>query len=475
MFFKQYYLGCLAHASYLIGDAKTRTAVVVDPQRDIEQYINDADANGFRIAHVILTHFHADFVAGHLELRDRAGATIHLGAKAQAEYDFVPQKDKSRLEIGNVVLEFLETPGHTPEGISILVHDLEKNRKQPQMVLTGDTLFIGDVGRPDLMASEGITEKELASMLYDSLHEKLMPLPDDTLVYPAHGAGSLCGKNLSDDTVSTIGRQKQSNYALQPMSREEFIALVTENLPQAPQYFSYDARLNKKERQNLDSALRESLRPLSLEEVLQRQNAGDQILDTRPESDFNAGHLKGAVQVGLGGKFATWAGIVLDPDIPIVIIAEPGSEYEAEMRLGRIGFDKVEGYLKDGMRALEERPDLTDSVTSATPEELLALLEKGGTPYVLDIRSAAEFKDGHIANAVSLPLNDLKRRIDEVPKDRPVWVHCAGGYRSVIASSLLKKNGVAQTINLLGGLEGLKRYRAFEEKFFSRDGNAVGV
>ncbi len=473
MFFKQYYLGCLAHASYMIGDEKTRTAVVVDPQRDIDQYLQDAAENDLRIQHVILTHFHADFVAGHLELRDRVQAKIHLGARAEAEYDFVPQKDESVLEFGNVRLEFLETPGHTPEGLSILVYDLQKDEKRSQMVLTGDTLFIGDVGRPDLMASVGITEKELASMLYDSLRGKLMPLPDDTLVYPAHGAGSLCGKNLSDDTVSTIGKQKQSNYALQPMSREAFIELVTENLPQAPQYFSYDARLNKKERQNLDSTLEESLRPLSLEEVLKMQASGSQILDTRPESDFNAGHLKGAVQVGLGGKFATWAGIVLDPAVPIVVIAEPGTEYEAEMRLGRIGFDKVEGYLEHGMRALDGRPDLIDSVPNWTAEDLLQALENEEPVFVLDVRSPSEFAEGHIVNATSIPLNDLSQRVDAIPKDRPVLVHCAGGYRSTIACSLLKKNGVSEAVNLLGGIGALKQYRVFEEKYLNRSGNEV--
>ena len=474
MFFKQYYLGCLAHASYLIGEEKTHTAIVVDPQRDIGQYLKDALENDLHIRHVILTHFHADFVAGHLELRDRVQASIHLGAQARAEYAFVAQADKSRLEIGDLLLEFLETPGHTPEGLSILVYDLQKDRKNPQMVLTGDTLFIGDVGRPDLMASEGVTETELAGMLYESLRNKLMPLPDATLVYPAHGAGSLCGKNLSDETVSTIGQQKQGNYALQPMSREDFIALVTENLPQAPQYFSYDARLNKKERQSLDSALEASLRPLTLEEVLQKQAAGSQILDTRPESDFNARHLKGAVQVGLGGKFATWAGIVLDPAIPIVVIAEPGTEYEAEMRLGRIGFDKVEGYLKDGMQALEGRPDLTDSVPNWTPQQFVKTLAEGQPLSVLDVRSPAEFKDGHIVNAINIPLNDLQLRVGEVPRDRPVVVHCAGGYRSTIASSLLKKNGLQKTVNLLGGMAALQQQKGMGENFLSRNGNETG-
>ncbi|NIP99592.1 MAG: MBL fold metallo-hydrolase, partial [Nitrospinaceae bacterium] len=297
MIFKQYYLACLAHASYLVGDVKTQTALVVDPQRDIDQYLEDAKQNGLTLRHVFLTHFHADFVAGHLELRDRTGAAIHLGARAQAEYAFVPHPDGDVLDIGTVRLGFLETPGHTPEGLSILVYDREKDPDRPRLVFTGDTLFIGDVGRPDLMASEGITETELASQLYDSLRTKLMVLPDETLVYPAHGAGSLCGKNLSEETVSTIGDQKVLNYALQPMSREEFIALVTENQPQAPRYFAYDARLNKKERQNLDQSLHTGLQPLSLDRVLASRNRGGQVLDTRPETEFHAAHLKGALQV----------------------------------------------------------------------------------------------------------------------------------------------------------------------------------
>ncbi|MCH8209578.1 MAG: MBL fold metallo-hydrolase, partial [Nitrospinae bacterium] len=343
MIFKQFYLGCLAHASYLIGDEKTGTAVIVDPQRDIAQYLKDAEKQSLRIRHVFLTHFHADFVAGHLELRDAVQAEIHLGEKAQAEYSFVAAKDGSHLDMGDVRLDFLETPGHTPEAISILVVDLKESADKPKMVLTGDTLFIGDVGRPDLMASVGISADELAGMLYDSLHQKLMPLPDKTLVYPAHGAGSLCGKALSEERVSTIGDQKKFNYALRPMGKAEFISMVTESLPKAPDYFSFDAQLNKKERQSLDQSLESGMKSLSIDEVLAFQNKGFQVLDTRPEGDFNAAHLRGAVQVSLGGKFATWAGTVLKPDIPIVVIAETGTEYESQMRLGRIGFDNLAG------------------------------------------------------------------------------------------------------------------------------------
>src|SRR6266851_9455769 len=264
MILKQYYLGCLAHASYLLGDDSSSTAVIVDPQRDIQQYLADAENFGLKIRHVFLSHFHADFVAGHLELRDRCGAKIHLGSRAQAEYDFVPMKDGDTLRFPGMLLQVLETPGHTIESISILIFDPQKDPGKPYAVLTGDTLFIGDVGRPDLRASLGWSAEQLGSMLYDSLHDKLLPLPDDTLVYPAHGAGSLCGKNLSTDTVSTIGVQRRYNYALQPMSREEFVRVVTAEQPETPAYFTYDAVLNTKERPTLGQALEAELKPLSL-------------------------------------------------------------------------------------------------------------------------------------------------------------------------------------------------------------------
>ena len=463
MIFKQYYLGCLAHASYLIADEQTKTAVIVDPQRDIQQYLDDAKQQGLEIRHVFLTHFHADFVAGHLELRDRVGATIHLGARADAEYPFFPAKEGELLEFGQVRLGFLETPGHTPEGVSILVYDLAESAVHPKMVLTGDTLFIGDVGRPDLMASVGVTADELAGQLYDSLHNKLMKLPDDTLVYPAHGAGSLCGKNLSDDTVSTIGDQRQMNYALRPMPREAFIQVVTENQPPAPEYFAYDAQLNKKERLKLDESLQSGMKALSLDAVLAHLNQGKPVLDTRRDSDFSAAHLKGAVHVALGGKFATWAGIVLKPDTPIVIVAEPGTEYESEMRLGRIGFDQVAGFLEGGMEALKARPDLVESTPSWTGDEFLKHLQAGEPVTILDVRAPSEYEAGHLKDALNIRLNDLSKRIEEVPRDRTAVVHCAGGYRSTIACSLLQRAGHTRVVNLLGGIGALPEQTGKEE------------
>src|SRR5881628_3053598 len=337
MILHQFYLNCLAHASYLIGDEQTAAAVVVDPQRDIEQYLTFAAQHGLRIGHVILTHLHADFIAGHLELRDRVGARIYLGAAAKAEYAFTPLATGDRIELGRVWLQALETPGHTPESISIEVFDRDRSETEPHAVLTGDTLFVGDVGRPDLRAALGWSAADLGSLLYDSLRDKLLTLPDASLVYPAHGAGSLCGKAISKETVSTIGEQRRSNYALQPMTKSAFVDLVTADQPDAPPYFTYDAVLNSKERPTLDEALAREVNPITLEQVLALQQVGGQILDTRDVGDFAAAHLAGSINIGLGGQYATWAGTILSRERPIVIIADPGREHEATTRLGRIG------------------------------------------------------------------------------------------------------------------------------------------
>lgn len=453
MVLKQYYLGCLAHASYLIADEQTGVAAVVDPQRDIDQYLQDAKEHGWSIRYVFLTHFHADFLAGHIELRDRVGAKIYLGAKAQAEYVFTPVKEGDVIEFGQVRLSVLETPGHTPEGISILVYDLAKSETHPHAVLTGDTLFIGDVGRPDLLASVGVTSDELADMLYGSIH-KLMQLPDDTLVYPAHGAGSLCGKSLSKETVSTIGEQKRYNYALQPMSKAEFVKLVQVEQPAAPEYFVYDAIKNRQERASLEQSMQKSLWPLAIDDVLRLQNQGAQIVDVREAVDFAGGHLRGALNIGLEGKYATWAGSLLDHERPIVVIADEEGEEEAVMRLGRIGFDNVAGYLRHGMAALELRPDLVQTVERVTAPALDELLSGDDAPVVLDVRSEQERESkGVIAGSLSIPLNELRERIDQVPADRRVAVHCEGGYRSSIACSLLQQHGYDNLLDVVGGFK----------------------
>jgi hydroxyacylglutathione hydrolase len=452
MVLKQYYLGCLAHASYMIADEETKTAVVVDPQRDVDEYLEDARANGLQIRHVVLTHFHADFLAGHLELRDRAGARIYLGARAEAEYAFTPVRDGDRLEFGSVRLQFLETPGHTPESVCVAVYDLAASRTKPHAVLTGDTLFIGDVGRPDLMASVGVTAEALAGMLYDSLRDKLLTLPDDTLVYPAHGAGSMCGKHLSTERVSTIGIQRKHNYALHPMSKAEFVGLVTADQPEAPEYFAYDAELNRQERATLEKSLERALTPLTLDDVLRRHRTGAQVVDARDPADFAGAHLAGALNIGLGGKYASWAGTLLDRQRPIVIVAEPGREAEAAMRLGRIGFDHVAGYLRGGMEALDGRPDLLRRTERVTAPTLAGQLASPEPPVVVDVRTEVEWEAARVAGSLNVPLTQLRARARELPRDRAIVVHCQTGYRSSIAASILEQEGFADVADLVGGI-----------------------
>ena len=452
MILKQYYLGCLAHASYLLGDEESQTAVVVDPQRDIHQYLADAEKFGLEIRHVFLTHFHADFLAGHLELRDACGAKIHLGSRAEAEYAFIPMRDGDTLEFPGMRLKVMHTPGHTIESISILVVDLAKNEAKPYAVLTGDTLFIGDVGRPDLRASLGWTANELGGHLYDSVHQKLLTLPDEVLVYPAHGAGSLCGKKLSSDTVSTLGDQRRFNYALKPMTKEEFVRLVTADQPDAPPYFTYDAVLNTRERATLDKKLEEVLKPVDLEEVLRLGDKGAQILDVREPGEYAKGHLAGSINIGLGGQYATWAGTVLDRAKPIVIISEPGREYEAAIRLGRIGFDHIHGYLAGGMASLADRPDLVWPTERTGVLIAAEELESGDPPFLLDVRGPKEWEGKRIEGSVNVPLNRLQERIEEVPHGRRIAVHCAGGYRSSIAVSILHQHGITNLIEIAGGL-----------------------
>ncbi|MBI2385992.1 MAG: MBL fold metallo-hydrolase [Elusimicrobia bacterium] len=450
MIIRPFYLACLAHGSYLLGDEKTGVAVIVDPQRDVDGYVEEAAKLGLSIKHVMLTHFHADFVAGHLELRDRCGAAIHLGARAKADYPFSPLKDGARLEFGALGIGVLETPGHTPEGVCLTVYDLDADRSKPKAVLTGDTLFIGDVGRPDLMASVGFAAEDLAGMLHDSLKTKLMTLPDETLVYPAHGAGSACGKNMSDERVSTIGEQKLYNYALKARSREEFIRLVTEGQAEAPAYFAHDADMNRRERGTLDTALA-SLPELSPERAETLVREGAVVLDTRDPADFAGAHWRGAVNIGLDGKFANWAGSVLDPEKPLIVVADAGREKESVLRLARVGVDRVAGVLKSGMASLDGRPDLVARTPRTTARALAERLSGKNAPLVVDVRTDAERAAGFVAGSLHLPLAQWPRRAAEVPKGRPVAVYCAGGYRSSIAASLLRAAGHADVTDLVGG------------------------
>ena len=468
MILKQFYLNCLAHASYIVADEESGAAAVVDPQRDIDQYLTFAADHNLRIAYVFLTHFHADFIAGHLELRDRAGAIICLGRKAIAEYDFKPVGDGTAIDLGSVRIEVLETPGHTVESISLVVYDRPSDPGSPNSdpaaaaVLTGDTLFVGDVGRPDLRASLGWTATELGAMLYESVHKKLLKLPDSTKVYPAHGAGSLCGKAISKETVSTIGDQRRVNYALQPMSKERFIELVTADQPDAPAYFTYDAVLNSRERPTLDQTLARELKPLTVEQVAAAVDGGAQLLDTRDPSEFAAAHLTGSINIGLGGQYATWAGTLLDAARPIVIVADPGAEAQSALRLGRIGFDHVVGFLDGGLAATDRVPTtsaprtpLGFAITSTdrlSPQTAADRIGGPNPPLVIDIRTSREREDKSIRGSMHRPLNTLREGLGDVARDRTIIVHCAGGYRSSIAASLLQRDGFTNVSELAGGI-----------------------
>jgi len=450
LIFTQYYLDCLSHASYLIGDETTGRAVVVDPQRDVGGYLRDADAAGLTIERVIETHVHADFLSGHLELAARTGATISYGGAADVEFQIEPLADGSHLSLGEVDLEVRATPGHTPESISVVVRE-HADDETPYGVLTGDTLFIGDVGRPDLLAAAGASPEDLAGRLYRSLHTQLLTLPDATRVFPAHGAGSACGKKLSTETQSTIGEQRRVNYALAPMSESEFVALVTEGQPLRPQYFAFDAQANRQTHPLLDEETPPV--PLSLDEVITVQYDGAVVLDTREPMDFAAGHLQGAVNVGLQGRFAEYVGDVLGPSRSIVLVTDPGRELEAKVRLGRIGFDRVVGALAEPLHAFLDCPEAVERSSRVTIEQLAE--RRGNTPelQLVDVRNPGETAGGVLPGAVTAPLPALVDALDRLDPERPTVAYCASGYRSAIAASVLTASGFADVSDLLGGFE----------------------
>jgi len=450
MIFKQYYLGCLSHASYLIGDQSTGRAVVVDPQRDISDYLTDADSAGLKIERVIETHFHADFLSGHLELAAATGATISYGAAAigRTEFAIEPLDNGQVLELGEVRLEIRATPGHTPESISVVVFESAAD-KTGHAVLTGDTLFIGDVGRPDLLSSEGSSADALARQLYHSLHAQLLTLADDTLVYPAHGAGSACGKNLSTDTVSTIGEQRRSNYALAPMSEDAFVDVVTHGQAAAPMYFAFAAKRNRESRSTLDES--EKPAALSLDDSLDAQQRGSVVIDTRDANEYAAGHLRGSINVGLGGRFAEYTGEVVRAGTSIVLITESGHEAEARIRLARIGFDSIDGALVNPLPSLAARPDVTERASRLTAQQLRSLTSEPSPPKIVDVRGPGEVEAGMIPGATHLQLSQLVDRIDELDPKAPTIVYCAGGYRSSIAASTLRHHGFTDVSDLLGG------------------------
>ncbi|MGW3045275.1 MBL fold metallo-hydrolase [Kitasatospora sp. NPDC001159] len=448
MFFAQYYLDCLSQASYMIADESTGKAVVVDPRRDIGEYVADAQAHGFTVEAVINTHFHADFIAGHLEMAARTGAWIGYGQRAETEYPIRHLADGERINLGEVTLQIMETPGHTPESISVLVFEHAAD-EVPYGVLTGDALFIGDVGRPDLLASAGVTAEELGRMLYHSVQQRLMGLPDEVRVFPAHGAGSACGKNLSTEKQSTIGAQRATNYACRPMSEDEFVTVVTAGQPTAPGYFAYDATLNRQERDLFDPTA--APRPLSAEEFCAERAAGAVVVDARSPQEFGTGHVRGAINIPADGRFAEQAGTVLPPDSRILAIVPQNREEEITTRLARIGFDHVAGYLLGPDDALAAMPDQVTPASRLTADQLRTALAGDQPPVVLDVRNCSERAGGHIDGSLHIALGELPHRLDEIPTGRPLVLHCAGGHRSSIAASLLRHHGFEDVSDILGG------------------------
>ena len=449
MFFKQFYLNCLAHASYLIGSEGE--AAVVDPQRDVDQYIEEAAAHNFRIKYVIETHLHADFVSGHREQAARTGAEIVFGEKAGAALSHRAAKDGDEISAGRVRLRIMETPGHTPESICVLVTDTEVS-DQPQRVLTGDTLFIGDVGRPDLAGGKGYTPQAMAAMMYDSLHDKLLRLDDAVEVYPAHGAGSMCGKSLSKETSSTIGQQRNFNYALQPMSKEQFVKMMTTDLPEAPAYFSKDAEINRSGAPALNGLPQPAA--LSPMEVRELRGQGNVILDVRAATDFGAGHVPGALNIGLSGQFASWAGSLIPITSAIVIVADSEEQVEeAQLRLARVGIEGIKGYLSGGILGWSQADLEVAVVPQITVNELKDLIPREGDLQIIDVRRPAEYQGGHVPRAVTAPLSRLRENVSGLGFDRakPTAVICAGGYRSSAATSIMQQAGFTNVMNVTGG------------------------
>ncbi len=415
MYFQQFYLGCLAHASYLIGS--NGEAAVVDPRRDVDQYIEEAGKNSLQIRYVIETHLHADFVSGHMELARRTGAKIICGEKANAQFGHFAMREGDEIRMGKVRLHIMETPGHTPESISILVYD-EEQSADPVAVLTGDTLFIGDVGRPDLLGAT-MSARELAGLLYDSLHDKLLKLPDAVIVYPAHGAGSMCGRNISNEKSSTIGDQRKFNYALQPMAREDFIGMMTVDLPEAPAYFSKDAEINRQGPQLLEE-LPDAV-ALTPQEFEQRTKSGSVVLDTRPSDQYGTGHIPGSLNIGLEGQFAAWSGTLIPLGQSIILVAENEEHARAaRVRLARVGHENVAGYLDGGILEWQRAGLPLASIEQISVDELDRRIKEGNAEIVLDVRRPPEWKAGHIGSAHHMPLNRLAETAGQLKAEKPI-------------------------------------------------------
>ncbi len=458
MHIQQIYTGCLSEAAYFIES--NGVAAVVDPLRDTDEYIRIAKEKNAVIKYIFETHFHADFVSGHLDLAKQTGATIVYGPETETNFPVHVAKDGETFSIGDITIEAIHTPGHTIESTCYLLKDKDQ---KPHCIFTGDTLFVGDVGRPDLSSGDMTTE-ELASVMFDTIHNKILPLPDDLVVYPAHGAGSSCGKNLGTDTFTTIGEQKRSNYALQPQSREEFIKAVTSGLNDAPVYFAINAKINKEGYDSLAEIKTKGLNALSIRDFKKKIAEDVVVLDTRNASIFTQGFVPGSIFIGLEGRFAEWAGTLLSFEQRIILITEKGMEEETIIRLARVGFDKMEGYLKGGFEAWKKAGENIDLIIEVEADELAMDIKHDPKLTIVDVRRETEFGEGHIKNAINLPLSEMPdvAQIASLDDDKNLYVHCAGGYRSVIASSLIKRQGYHNLHNVIGGFNKIKEEKDIE-------------
>ncbi len=458
MYIEQLYTNCLSEAAYYIES--NGIAAVIDPLRDVDDYLKKASERNATIRYIFETHFHADFVSGHLDLAKATGATIVYGPGTKAAFDFHLAKDGEVFKLGNISMEVLHTPGHTVESSCYLLRD---EHGKPHAIFTGDTLFVGDVGRPDLSSGNKST-RELAGLLYESLQTKILPLADDIIVYPAHGPGSSCGKNLGPHTQSTIGSEKQTNYALQPQTKEDFIEAVSKDLPAAPKYFPINAKINREGYAGLNEVLEKALTPFSLEEFKNAIAKGITILDTRNANTFIEGFVPGSINIGLEGRFAEWAGGILNFEEAILLITEEGKEKETAIRLARVGFDKIAGYLHGGFETWKNAGEEIDMIIDVEADELAMDIPFDEHLVVLDVRKETEYANGHVKNAVNIPLEDLKdaNNIAALEENLNLYVHCAGGYRSVIACSLLKRQGVHNLRNVNGGWNKIKDQQGIE-------------
>lgn len=455
MYIEQLYTGCLAEAAYYIESGKE--AAIIDPLRETEPYLELARKRGTTIKYIFETHFHADFVSGHLDLARATGATIVFGPNAQPQYSAYVAADNELFNVGDVQVKILHTPGHTMESTTFLLID---EQGEDHSIYTGDTLFNGDVGRPDLAVKTDLSREDLARHLYDSLHNKILPLADDVIVYPGHGAGSQCGKNMNSETVTSIGEQKRINYALQPMDREKFVEVVTDGLETPPAYFPENARINKSGYENIDEVMERNRRPLSVEEFTRLTNKGTVILDTRDPDLFEQGFVPGSINIGLDGQFAVWVGTLIPINQSIVLVTEPGKETEAVLRLARVGFENVKGYLEGGVQAWKQAGEPLQQVETIPASEVAGLLEEGAE--VLDVRRNTEAETEHVAGALNISLKDLKQEISTLNPNRQYAVHCAGGYRSMIACSILKQAGLHDIVNVRDGFKALKEESSLE-------------